>query len=310
MTSTHGSGSRRLEAFLEMMSAERGASDNTLEAYRRDLEDAREFLGGKLDLAATDDLRRYLASLASAGLAASTQARKLVTLRQFYGFLYGEGHRSDDPTTLLESPKGVRPLPRILHAEEVDRLLEKAEEEADGADASTPAGFSAIRLRALVEALYATGMRVSELVSLPAAAARRNERFLTIRGKGGRERIVPLSAMALNAMAAWICVRDAVEGLQDSPWLFPAASATGYLPRQVFARELKGLGARAGIQAAKLSPHVVRHAFASHLLANGADLRSVQQLLGHADIATTQIYTHVLETRLIELVHEHHPLAD
>lgn len=301
-------GSLSIESFLEMMSAERGASLNTLDAYRRDLEDAGAFLGRRLAEAGNEELREYLASLAH--LAPATQARKLVTLRQYYRFLLTEGFREDDPTALIDAPKSRRSLPRILDTDEVGRLLDRAAEEAADADASSGGGQSAVRLRALIEVLYASGMRVSELVSLPVAAARRDERYFTISGKGGRERIVPLSPAAREALQEWLRLRDAVPGWKDSPWLFPAASVGGHLPRQVFARELKALGARAGVAATSLSPHVLRHAFASHLLANGADLRSVQQLLGHADISTTQIYTHVQEERLMELVREHHPLAD
>lgn len=299
-----------IEAFLEMMSAERGASANTLQAYRRDLDDVRAFLDGRLAAADTEHLRRYLAHVANLGFATTTQARKLVTLRQFFRFLYGEGHRADDPTGLIEGPKGRRALPKVLGADEVGRLIDRAGEEAALAPQGTVAAMAAVRMKALIELLYATGMRVSELVSLPVAAARRNERFFNVRGKGGKERIVPLSSAAREALTSWIDVRASVESWRDDPWLFPASSKTGHLPRQVFARELKSLGARVGIAASKLSPHVIRHAFASHLLQNGADLRSVQQLLGHADISTTQIYTHVLEERLLQLVRDHHPLAD
>ncbi len=298
----------RIEAFLEMMSVERGASANTVAAYRADLEAADDFLDGRLAEAGSDDLRRHLAALA--GFAPATQARKLVTLRQFFRFLLAEGLREDDPTALIEAPRGRRPLPKVLGMEEVTRLLDRAAAEAEAADPASPAGQAAVRMRALIEVLYASGMRVSELVSLPVAAARRGERWFAIRGKGGRERIVPLSPVALEALRDWLAVRDGLPGAQESRWLFPAASETGHLPRQVFARELKALGARAGIGAASLSPHVLRHAFASHLLANGADLRSVQKLLGHADISTTQIYTHVQQERLFELVQDHHPLAD
>jgi integrase/recombinase XerD len=189
-------------------------------------------------------------------------------------------------------------------------LLDRAAIEAQEASDEKSGAYLALRLHALVETLYATGLRVSELVSLPMRVALRDDRFFVVRGKGNKERIVPLSAKAKQAMRAWLAVRNADPAAAESNWLFPADSKTGYLPRQVFARELKALGARAGIPAAKLSPHVLRHAFASHLLHNGADLRSVQQLLGHADISTTQIYTHVLEERLVRLVNDHHPLAD
>ncbi|MEZ5810415.1 MAG: site-specific tyrosine recombinase XerD [Rhizobiaceae bacterium] len=303
-------GAMLVEAFLEMMAAERGASDNTLSAYRRDLEDVSSFLGGALAEADTVSLRGYLADLAGRGLSRATQARRLASLRQFFRFLYAEGRRDDDPTGELDSPRRQASLPKVLGVDEVGRLIDRAAAEAGAGDAPSAAALAARRLHALVEVLYATGMRVSELVSLPVEVARRDERFFVIRGKGGKERMVPLSPAAREAMAVWLKSRDAVEGWADSRFLFPAASRSGCLPRQVFGRELKALAARAGIAVAKISPHVLRHAFASHLLQNGADLRSVQQLLGHADISTTQIYTHVLEERLGKLVNEHHPLAD
>jgi integrase/recombinase XerD len=298
----------RIEAFLEMLSAERGASDNTLQSYRRDLEDAAEQLPAGLAEASTADLRVYLSGIAAQGFAASSQARKLSTLRQFYKFLYSEGLRPDDPTGTLDSPRKDRSLPKIMSEAETGRLLDRAAEEAQAAPPG--ARGSALRLHALVELLYATGLRVSELVSLPVSVALRDDRFFVVRGKGSKERMVPLSEKARRAMRAWLEGRKGDPALAESRWLFPAASDSGYLPRQVFARDLKGLAARAGIAAAKVSPHVLRHAFASHLLQNGADLRAVQQLLGHADISTTQIYTHVLEERLVRLVNEHHPLAD
>jgi integrase/recombinase XerD len=297
----------RIEAFLEMMSAERGAADNTLASYRRDLEDAGQALPSGLAEASTAELRTYLADIAARGFAATTQSRRLSALRQFFKFLYAEGLRGDDPTGTLDGPRRERPLPKTMSVAETGRLLDlaAAEAAAGGRDA-----IGSARLHALVEVLYATGLRVSELVALPLTVALRDERTFTVRGKGGKERLVPLSRPASEAMRAWLRLRASVPRWADSPHLFPASSETGYLPRQVFARELKGLAARAGIPAAKVSPHVIRHAFASHLLANGADLRSLQQLLGHSDISTTQIYTHVLEERLVRLVHDHHPLAD
>lgn len=300
----------RIEAFLEMMSAERGASDNTLESYRRDLEDADQFLAGGIATASTTDVRDYLDDIASRGFAASSQARRLSALRQFFRFLYAEGVRSDDPTGTVDSPRKERHLPKVLSEDHVGRLLDRAALEARDAGLPDPTRVAAVRLHALVEVLYATGLRVSELVALPLAVAVRDERFFIVRGKGGKERMVPLSAKAREAMKLWHAERVRDPHHAESPWLFPAASGTGYLPRQVFARDLKALAARAGIPAAKVSPHVLRHAFASHLLQNGADLRAVQQLLGHSDISTTQIYTHVLEERLMRLVTEHHPLAD
>lgn len=299
----------RIEAFLEMMSAERGAAENTLSSYRRDLEDASEAIGGGLAGAAAADIRAYLDDIAARGFAPTSQARKLSAIRQFFKFLYAEGLRGDDPTGTLDSPKKGRPLPKTMTEAETGRLVDRAAEEAGGA---APDGdrLAALRLHALVEVLYATGLRVSELVGLPVTVALRDDRFFMVRGKGDKERMVPLSAKARAAMRAWLAARAEGPAYADSPFLFPASSDSGHLSRQVFARDLKGLAARAGIASTKISPHVLRHAFASHLLQNGADLRAVQQLLGHADISTTQIYTHVLEERLVRLVNDHHPLAD
>jgi len=297
----------RIEAFLEMMSVERGASENTLASYRRDLEDASQATGGRLADAGVADLRAYLGGLAGQGFAASSQARKLSSLRQFFKFLYAENLRTDDPTGTLDSPRQGRSLPKTMTEAEAGRLLDRAALEALESGAET---LAARRMHALVEVLYATGLRVSELVALPVTVARRDERFFVVRGKGNKERMVPLSAKARAAMSAWLAARDSNPAFSGSRYLFPSPAESGHLPRQVFARDLKALAARAGISAAKVSPHVLRHAFASHLLQNGADLRAVQQLLGHADISTTQIYTHVLEERLVRLVHDHHPLAD
>ncbi|MGO1162327.1 site-specific tyrosine recombinase XerD [Brucella pseudogrignonensis] len=301
-----------IENFLEMMSAERGAAHNTLESYQRDLEAAADILtaqGINLAEAKTDDIRHVLNSMADEGFAATSQARRLSALRQFYRFLYAEGFRQDDPTSVIDAPKKQKPLPKIMSVENVGRLLDRAALEAR--EATEPAEhFKALRLHALLETLYATGLRVSELVGLPVSVARTDHRFLIVRGKGSKDRMVPLSPKAREALQAFIVVRDALPGSDDNPWLFPAFSETGHLARQVFGRELKILAARAGLSSASISPHVLRHAFASHLLQNGADLRTVQQLLGHSDISTTQIYTHVLEERLHKLVSEHHPLAD
>jgi len=286
----------RIEAFLEMMSAERGAAENTLSSYRRDLEDASTEIGGGLAGAAAADIRAYLDDIAARGFAPTSQARKLSAIRQFFKFLYAEGLRADDPTGTLDSPKKGRPLPKTMSEADTGRLIDRAAVEAGDAGL----GYSD-RLAAL---------RVSELVGLPVTVAQRDDRFFMVRGKGDKERMVPLSAKARTAMRAWLAARAEGPAFADSPFLFPAASDSGYLSRQVFARDLKGLAARAGIASAKISPHVLRHAFASHLLQNGADLRAVQQLLGHADISTTQIYTHVLEERLVRLVNDHHPLAD
>ncbi|TGQ45818.1 site-specific tyrosine recombinase XerD [Mesorhizobium sp. M00.F.Ca.ET.216.01.1.1] len=300
----------RIEAFLEMMSAERGAAENTLSSYRRDLEDASAEISGGLAGANAADIRAYLDDIAERGFAATSQARKLSAIRQFFKFLYAEGLRVDDPTGTLDSPKKGRPLPKTMSETDTGRLLDRAAQEAMDASMSDGDRLAALRLHALVEVLYATGLRVSELVGLPVTVAQRDDRFFMVRGKGDKERMVPLSAKARTAMRAWLTARAKVPAFADSPFLFPAASDSGYLSRQVFARDLKGLAAKAGIASAKISPHVLRHAFASHLLQNGADLRAVQQLLGHADISTTQIYTHVLEERLVRLVNDHHPLAD
>ncbi|CAN7307000.1 site-specific tyrosine recombinase XerD [Mesorhizobium sp. LjRoot246] len=300
----------RIEAFLEMMSAERGAAENTLSSYRRDLEDASDAIDGGLAGAAAADIRAYLDDVAARGFAATSQARKLSAIRQFFKFLYTEGLRGDDPTGTLDSPKKGRPLPKTMSEADTGRLIDRAAQEAVDTSRGDGDRLASLRLHALVEVLYATGLRVSELVGLPVTVAQRDDRFFMVRGKGDKERMVPLSAKARTAMKAWLAARARVPAFADSPFLFPAASDSGYLSRQVFARDLKGLAARAGIASAKISPHVLRHAFASHLLQNGADLRAVQQLLGHADISTTQIYTHVLEERLVRLVNDHHPLAD
>ena len=299
----------RIEAFLEMMSAERGAAENTLASSRRDLEDASGAIEGGLLGAGAADIRAYLDDIAARGFAPTSQARKLSAIRQFFKFLYAEGLRGDDPTGTLDSPRKGRPLPKTMTEAETGRLLDRAALEAaeSGSDGDR---LAALRLHALVEVLYATGLRVSELVGLPVTVALRDDRFFIVRGKGDKERMVPLSAKARAAMRAWLAARAERPAFAESPFLFPASSDSGYLSRQVFARDLKGLAARAGIASSKISPHVLRHAFASHLLQNGADLRAVQQLLGHADISTTQIYTHVLEERLVRLVNDHHPLAD
>lgn len=299
----------RVEAFLEMLSAERGAAENTLISYQRDLDDLSDFLSGRkvsLGVATREDLTAYLSDLARRGFQPTSQARRLSAMRQFYKFLYGEGLREDDPTAILDAPKKSRPLPKVLSVEDVTGLLSLAEKEADLEGPEQPAR---IRRLALIELLYATGMRVSELVSLPVKVLTQEGRFLLVRGKGNKERLVPLSRTAIEALARYGQIRAAEPAQADSPFLFPANSKEGHLPRQVFARELKDLAIRAGLSADAVSPHVLRHAFASHLLGNGADLRAVQELLGHSDISTTQIYTHVLDERLQQLVQTHHPLA-
>jgi integrase/recombinase XerD len=302
-----------VELFLDMQAAERGAGENTLAAYRNDLADLSAHLraaGRGIALATTDDLRGFLVSLAERGFKASSLARRLSAVRQLYRFLYAEGKRTDDPAAVLEGPKRGRSVPKVLTIAEVDKLLAQAQNAATDAKQPAAQRLRATRLLCLLEVVYATGLRVSELVALPASAARRDQRMLVVRGKGGKERLVPLNQAAKRAMAEYLKLRADVKGKAQSKWLFPSFGEQGHLTRQHFARELKALGAACGLAGDRLSPHVLRHAFASHLLHNGADLRVVQTLLGHADISTTQIYTHVLEERLKTLVRDLHPLAD
>lgn len=297
--------SRHVDAFLEMLVVERGAARNTILAYRRDLEDYEQFLtrkGVAPAKAGPNEVSAYLAGLAADGMKASTAARKLSALRQFHRFLYAEGFADRDATANVDAPRRGRPLPKVLTEAEVDTLLEAARAEP---------GAEGVRLACLLEVLYATGLRVSELVTLPLAAARREEPFLIVRGKGGKERLVPLSQPAREALSLyrdWRKVFLPGDGA-ESPHLFPSRSKEGHLTRQRFGQMLKELALKAGLDPAKVSPHVLRHAFAGHLVAHGADLRAVQQMLGHADISTTQIYTHVLNERLASLVSEKHPLA-
>ena len=300
-----------IDNFLEMMSAERGASANTLDAYRRDLEWTNEELHGHNTALLTTDrdkLIKILSTMQTEGFAATTQARRLSTLRQFFQFLYAEGLRTDDPSGDIDAPKKDANIPKIISEEQVSRLLSLAETEAKRTDFSPAMHKKALRLHTIIELLYATGLRISELVSLPARVARGDPAFILVRGKGAKERMVPLSDKAREAIKHWLELRDQSKDSQ-SPYLFPAQSDQGYVARQLVARELKVLATQAGINAKNISPHVIRHAFASHLLQHGANLRVVQQLLGHSDISTTQIYTHVLEDRLQRLVNENHPLA-
>jgi integrase/recombinase XerD len=303
--------SERLTAlYLDMLAAERGAGKNTLAAYGRDLADFTEHLAGSgrsIATASTEDLRAYLGELARRGMTPATVARRLSAIRQLYRFLYAEGQRKDDPAAVLEGPKRVRALPKTLTLAEVDRLLRVA-------TICDPAAPLAVRLRAarlaaLVEMLYATGLRVSELVALPASSARHDARVIVVRGKGNKERLVPLNDAAKRATAAYLALLAQSGRNAKSKWLFPSFGESGHLTRQHLARDLKTLASAAGLRSSQVSPHVLRHAFASHLLHNGADLRVVQTLLGHADISTTQIYTHVLEERLKSLVRDLHPLA-
>lgn len=295
------SGAAQIEAFLEMLVAERGAAANTVEAYARDLADFADHVGPRSIAAAdSDDIRRYLATLSDAGMTSKTAARRLSALRQFYRFLCGENFRPDDPTTTIDMPRLGRSLPKYLSEAEVDKILDVAR---------TRDGAEALRLQLLVEMLYATGLRVSELVGLPLSAVARDPRLILVRGKGGKERMVPMSEPARDALSSYLQVRDDFVKGDTSPFLFPSRARAGHLTRERFAQMLKQLAADAGVDPRKVSPHVLRHAFATHLLNRGADLRSVQKMLGHADISTTQIYTHVLEARLKALVETHHPLA-
>jgi integrase/recombinase XerD len=303
--------------FLDMVAAERGGAANTLEAYSRDLDDLTAYLATRkrtVATAATADLRGYLVALADRGFAASSVARRLSAIRQLYRFLYAEGHRKDDPAAIIEGPKRGRPLPRVLSVAEVDRLIGAARQAVEAPRTTKLARLRALRLMCLLELLYATGLRISELVTLPASAARRDDRMLIVRGKGGKERLVPLNGAAKSAMRDYMAALtqwDRETGrTSQSKWLFTSFGETGHLTRQHAARELKELAVAAGLRAEQVSPHVLRHAFASHLLHNGADLRIVQTLLGHADISTTQIYTHVLEERLKSLVRDLHPLGE
>lgn len=301
-----------VELFLDMMATERGASANTLEAYRRDLDDYDAFLSARkrdTGKASTEDIRQYLAALSRRRLATSSMARRLSAVRQLHRFLYAEGKRKDDPAAVLEGPRRGRPLPKVLTVEEVTKLLDVAHAAADRGAPNERERARAVRLVCLLEVLYATGLRVSELIALPATAARAEGGVISVRGKGGKERLVPLGQAAAKAMQRYLGVR-ADEGGIGSRWLFPSFGRSGHLTRQHVARELKALAGAAGIEPRKMSPHVLRHAFASHLLANGADLRIVQALLGHADVSTTQIYTHVLDERLKSMVRDLHPLAD
>ena len=301
---------RLIALYLDMLAAERGAEANTLGAYGRDLDDFSHFLGGigrSVANAKTDDLRGYLADLSRRGMRVTTVARRLSAIRQLYRFLYAEGRRKDDPAAVLQGPQRERALPKTLTLKEVDALLRAAG--ASDPEATLATRLRAARLSCLLEILYATGLRVSELVALPISAARKDARVIVVRGKGNKERLVPLNEAAKRSMVAYLNLLAQSGRDARSKWLFPSFGESGHLSRQHFARELKSLAAAASLRPAQLSPHVLRHAFASHLLHNGADLRVVQTLLGHADISTTQIYTHVLEERLKSLVRDLHPLA-
>ncbi len=294
----------QVEAFLEMMAVERDASPHTLSAYGRDLADAETWLGdaGGLVGASQEAVEAWFVDLSRRGLSAATAARRRSSVRQFYRFALGEGWRSDDPSRRIDAPKQGRSLPKTLNRDEIEALLIAA------GVADSAAG---LRLVALVEMAYASGLRVSELLALKVEAVRRDPAYLIVRGKGGKERLAPLNAAARQAIKAWIDARDATRkpNTPDSPWLFPSHGKTGHLTSRRFAQLLDQAAITANIDPARVSPHVLRHAFATHLLEGGADLRVVQTLLGHADISTTQIYTHVATDRLAQVVHSKHPLA-
>jgi integrase/recombinase XerD len=304
--------------FLDMLAAEQGAGDNTLDAYRRDLTDFSDFLarhGQNFIGAGTDALRDYLADLDTRGFKSSSVARRLSAMRHLFRFLLNERIRSDDPAAILSGPKRGRGLPKVLSIADVDRMLTRARELTEAENASPQQRLRAMRLYCLLEVLYATGLRVSELVALPLSASRRDARMIVVRGKGNKERLVPLNEASRQAMADYLAAMEALKpankkSAPNSKWLFPSFGESGHLTRQHFARDLKELAAASGLAPRLVSPHVLRHAFASHLLHNGADLRIVQTLLGHTDISTTQIYTHVVEERLKSLVRDLHPLAE
>jgi integrase/recombinase XerD len=318
MAKTTSSDAKLSGLFLDMLAAEQGAGVNTLDAYRRDLEDFSEFAArAKSGLMAADTqlLRDYLEDLDERGFKSTTVARRLSALRHLFRFLLSERIRNDDPAAILSGPKRGRGLPKVLSIGDVDRMLAHARMLAERPETPVQQRMRDARLYCLLEVLYATGLRVSELVSLPLSAARRDARMIVVRGKGNKERMVPLNDTAKQAMAAYLATMDASQRAQAnkgvaSKWLFPSFGESGHLTRQHFARDLKELAAASGLSPNLVSPHVLRHAFASHLLHNGADLRIVQTLLGHTDISTTQIYTHVVEERLKSLVRDLHPLAE
>ena len=299
------SGADWVDAFLEMMAVERAAARNTLVAYGRDLADANGYLAGRgrdLASASTEDVEGYFSGLGAKGLSASTAARRRAAVRQFYRFVLGEGWRSDDPSRRVDAPKKGRPLPKVLGREEVERLI---------AAATAKDGAQGLRLGCMVELIYASGLRVSELVALPLIALAQDPAYLIVKGKGGKERLAPLNDAARTAVKAYLEVRRGFlpKGGKESPWLFPSRGASGRVTARRFAQLLDEAAADAGVDPVRVSPHVLRHAFATHLLEGGADLRSVQTLLGHADISTTQIYTHVAEDRLREVVETKHPMG-
>ena len=302
---------RWISTFLDAQAAELGAARNTLLAYGRDLKDVGAWLSGQgaaFDTANTDQIEAYLIHCDAQGLAKSTRARRLSAIKQLYRFAFEEGWRSDNPAIQIASPGQDKRLPKTLDEDEVERLLTSARRLGRG-------DHDRLRDTCLMELLYATGMRVSELVSLPVSSARGDPQMLLILGKGGKERMVPLSPSARQALLAWLGVRDAKQaeldgqGAAPSRFLFPSRGASGHLTRHWFYARIKALSVHAGVDPSKVTPHTLRHAFATHLLAGGADLRAIQTMLGHADVATTEIYTHVVDERLTQLVLDHHPLA-
>jgi integrase/recombinase XerD len=294
-----------IDAFLEMMAVERAAARNTLTAYAKDLEDASGFLSGRgrdLADASAEDVEAYFQHLGQRGLSPATAARRRASVRGFYRFVLGEAWRKDDPSRRVDAPKQGRPLPKVLSRDEIDKII---------AAATNRDGAGGLRLGCMVELIYASGLRISELLGLPLAAVARDPAYLIVKGKGGKERLAPLNDAARAAIGAYLPARKRffAKGLTESPWLFPSRAAGGRLTARRFAQMLDEAAVAAGVDQAKVSPHVLRHAFATHLLEGGADLRAVQTLLGHADIATTQIYTHVTSERLAAVVQNAHPLS-
>ena len=312
------SDAKLIDLFLDMLAAEQGAGENTLAAYRRDLTDLSDYVaraGAGFVGVKTEGLRGYLADLDTRGFKSSSVARRLSAMRHLFRFLLNERIRSDDPAAILSGPKRGRGLPKVLSIADVDRMLTRARELAQAPGSSGSQRLRAMRLYCLLEVLYATGLRVSELVALPRSAARHDARMIVVRGKGNKERLVPLNDASRAAMRDYLATMETLtqekkQNGTSSKWLFPSFGESGHLTRQHFARDLKDLASAAGLAPRLVSPHVLRHAFASHLLHNGADLRIVQTLLGHTDISTTQINTHVVEERLKSLVRDLHPLAE
>lgn len=302
---------REIETFLRMLSVERGVSSNTVSAYRNDLQDFASFPSNankKIDEVTSNQIREYLVHIGEKGLSSASRARRLSAIKQYFQFLRAEGIIEHDPASAISGPKRSRALPKVLSVSEVDHLLDCAKNRI--ASKSGKQRLRALRLHCLLEVLYATGMRVSELVTLPRSVLHGDKKVLNIKGKGGRERLVPLNEPSRLAISNYLVILDQeIEGDNKSQWLFPSHGRSGHLTRQRLAQEFKQLAGESGVDPNRVSPHILRHAFASHLLDRGADLRSVQQLLGHSDISTTQIYTHILEERLKKLVKAHHPLA-